>query len=261
MCKRFSISAVFTILMISSYSQDSLIYRSKWQTHLSVGVIIPITKLLDGNVTDNLIEFDDQSYYLQFISVSYFFHKHWGVEFNYQGCSSNQISTKGNNFIQSMKSEYGEEYFVSPSTGATIDNYNIISGNFDRGFIGIIYRFESNHIFFYPKFSLGVTSFYTDWGMVFLKEKNSNGVTKVSYTSGNRPNDNFIIAPALSIGYKLSKRFSISADLQTSYYKTDITFVKTTSDLFTGLSVDEQNEYKKNIFNFSLGMGILFTIK
>jgi len=261
MYKQFFFSVVFTLLMVNSYSQDSLNYRSKWQTHLSVGVNIPITKLLNGNVTDNLIEYDDQSYYLQFLSISYFFHKHWGLEFNYQGCSSNQISTRDDNFIRSMKSEYGDKYFVSPSTGATFDNYNFISGNFDRGFIGLIYRFESNRLFFYPKLSIGVTSFFTDGGTAYLKEKNSNGVTEVSYTSGKRSNDNFIIAPALSIGYKLSKRFSLSIDLQSSYFKTDLTFIKTTTDLYTNQSINKEYEYKKSLVNLSFGAGILFTLK
>lgn len=256
MRKQFFISLILSLLTLYSFSQDTMSYKSKWQTKPTVGFNIPITKLLKGDVTDYLFGFDDHSFYWQVLSISYFFQKHWGVEFNYQPGSSKRISKRGDKFLQSMQSEYGNDYFVTPSTGASI-----FAGNIERGYMGLIYRLESKRFFIYPKISIGVTSFYTDWGEAYLKEKNSNKVITVSYSSGEIPNDFFTIAPSLTLGYKLTKRVFFNVELLTSYYKTNITYIKTTTDLNSGQSFNEETEYKRNMFNLSLGAGLIIVIK
>ncbi|MCL2040464.1 MAG: hypothetical protein FWG84_00300 [Bacteroidales bacterium] len=70
------------IITSSVAGQDSLAYKSKWQTKILGGTNIPITKLLQGAETDCFFQYDDHSFYWQIISISYFFHKHWGVEFS-----------------------------------------------------------------------------------------------------------------------------------------------------------------------------------
>lgn len=260
MRKKFFISLILSLLTVYSFGQDTMSYKSKWQVKPSFGFNIPMTKLLKGDVTDYLFGFDDHAFYCQVLSISYFFHKHWGVEFNFQPSISNRISKRGDKFLQSMESEYGNDYFVTPLTGPSYDNPIIFPGNFDRGYLGLIYRLESKRFFIYPKIAIGVTSFYTDWGHAYLKEKNSNKVLTVSYSSGDRPNDYLTIAPSLTLGYKLTKRMFFNVDLLTSYYKTNITFVKTTTDLNSGQSFNEETVYKKNMFNLSLGAGLIIVI-
>jgi len=245
----------------SSYCQDSLNYKSKWHTRPNYGVNFPITKLLDGRIPDNLFEYGDNSTYWQVLSVSYFFCKHWGVEFNFQGMTAKNIYKRDEIFIDAMKSEYKNNYYVTPSTGANYDNFNAFSGNFERGFIGLIYRYEKKRFFVYPKFSIGVSSFYTDWGNAILKQKNSNNLIEVSYDSGKIPNDHFIMATSAAFGYKLSKRFYLNIDLMTSYYKTDITFIKKMTDLNTNISTSENIRYNKDIYTFSIGGGLIFVIR
>lgn len=255
-----------TILLLCLYtgysnSQDSLNYKSKWQIRPNYGVNIPITKILDGRVSDNLFEYDDNSSYWQVLSIAYFFHKHWGVEFNFQGMTSNNISKRADVFLNIMKSEYGNNYYVTPSTGASYDDFNPFSGNFERGFIGLIYKYEKKRFFIYPKFSIGVNSFYTDWGKAILKEKNSNNLLKVSINSGKRPNNHLMVAASAALGYKLTKRFYLNFDLMTSFYKTNITFTKSITDLNTNISTIESFEYKKNVLTLSVGAGLIFVIK
>lgn len=257
----FTIFLFFSFFSDKAYCQDSLNYKSKWQTRPSYGVNIPITKLLDGRIPDNMFEYGDNSTYWQVLSVSYFFHKHWGLEFNFQGMTAGNISKRADNFSNAMKSEYEDNYYVTPSTGASYDDFNPFSGNFERGFIGLIYRYEKKRFFIYPKFSIGVSSFYTDWGEAILKQKNSNNLIEVSYDSGKRPNDHFIMATSSAFGYKLTKRFYLNIDLMTSYYKTDITFTKKITDLNTNISTSEDIRYNKDIFTLSIGGGLIFVIR
>jgi len=261
MNKGLLIFSVLVLLTVNLYSQDTLNYASKWLTRPSIGFNIPLTTLLKGDITDNLFEFDDHSTYWQVLSVTYFFHKRWGVEFNFQGNGSSKISNRDERFLKSVQSEYGNEYFVTPSTGATYDSRNLIGGNIERGYLGLIYRIELKRLLIYPKLAIGVTSFYTDWGQAFLKLKGSNTVLKVDYSSGKRPNDHFTVAPSLTIGYKLTKRVFFNIDIMTSYYKTDITFTKSTTDLNTGQGTIEKNKYRKNIYTLSLGTGLIIVIK
>ena len=260
MIRKLFILFAFGIVSFSTYGQDSLAYKSKWQTRLLFGTHIPMTKLLQGTETDYLFQYADNSYYWQILSVSYFFHKHWGLEFNYQAGTSSKIRQRGDNFTAFMQSEYNENYYVSPSTGALYDDFNFFSGDIERGYLGVVYRFETNKFYVYPKFAIGVTSFYTDWGGADLKEKNSNIEYKINYSSGKRPNDHFTLAPSVSFGYKIARRFYFNADITFSYYKTDIVYEKTTTNLYTNERTIEHFDYKKGISTLSLGAGLIFVI-
>lgn len=260
---RSAIVILFFLAVVAGklFCQDSLNYQSKWQTRPNFGINFPITNLLDGRTTDYLFEYGDNSMYWQILSVSFFFHKHWGVEFNFQGMTAENVSNRVDNFSSAMNTEYEENYFVKTSTSSLYHDFNPIGGHFERGFIGLIYRMEKNRIFIHPKFSIGVSSFQTDWGQIILKEKNSNNVIEVFFDSGKRPNDHFVLATSMAFGYKLTKRLYFNLDLMTSYYKTDITFTKNITDLHTNQSTSENFRYNKNIYTLSVGGGLILVIK
>lgn len=258
---------IFTLLFFlgiytcKTYCQSSLKHKLEWQTRPNIGINIPITKLLNGSITDDLFAYGDNSTYWQVLSVTCFFNKHWGAEFNFQGMTAGNISKRGDNFSNVIKSKHGDNYYVTPSTGASYDDFDYVGGDFGRGFIGLIYRFEKRKFFIYPKFSIGVTSFHSDWGTALLKQKNSNNLLKVTYDSGKRPNDHFILATSTAIGYKLSKKIYLNIDLMTSYYKTDITFIEKTTDLNTNISTSKNYRYNKDIFTLSFGGGLIYVLK
>jgi hypothetical protein len=258
---------IFTAIMFlffgttESYGQEALTNKWQWQTRANFGVNIPLTKLLDGRVTDNLLEYADNSVYWQVLSISYFFHKNWAVDVNFQGMSASKISKRADVFSNSMTSEYENNYYVTPSTGATYSDFSLLGGNFERGFIGLMYRHERSRWFVYPKLAFGVSSFYTDWGDAILKQKNANNVVRVSYNADKRTNNSITWAGSAIFGYKLSKRFYLNFELMTSYYKTNISFIKKTTDLNTNAPSIENMDYKKNIFTLSLGGGLMYVIK
>ncbi len=258
----------FGLISFNSNGQDTLAYKSKWQTKLLVGTNISMTKLLQGAETDYLLQYDDNSYYWQILSITYFFHKHWGLEFNYQAGTSSRIRQRGDNFMSNLQSKYNDDYYVSPNTGAIYNN-GFFEGDISRGYLGVIYRYETNKFYVYPKISIGIISFYTDWGKTDLKEKNSNIEHSISYLNKNRRGssgalassaDHFTLAPSISFGYKIAKRFFFNVDIMFSYYKTNIVYEKTITNLFTNEKTVEHFDYKKGVSSLSLGAGLIFVI-
>jgi hypothetical protein len=250
----------FGILTHSVYGQDSSTYKSKLQTRLLVGTNIPVTKLLQGAETDYLFEYDDHSYYWQILSLTYFFHRHWGVEFNFQAGTSSRIRKRIDNFIANIQSEYGANYYVNPRINS--NEFNFFGGSMQRSYFGIIYRFETDKFYAYPKFLFGVTSSYKNRVNIDLKKRNFNNEYSLSYSDGKVPNDeHFSLAPSVSFGYKIFKRFYLNADIMFSYFRTNVVFEKEFTDLYTKKSTMKHFDYKKDILTLSLGAGLIFVIR
>jgi len=253
------------IIVWNAQSPISNAYSSKWQTRVNVGTNIPITKLLQGTNIDNLFEYDDNSFYWQILSLTYFFNRHWGLEFNYQAGTSSRLRKKGNNyytnriesFIKNMHSEFDEIYYIRSMNmyGTHYDDFNFFRGDIKRGFFGVIYRLETDKIYLYPKLSFGTISFYTDWFRANLKEKNSNNEFEIYVSSVKIPNVNeyLTIIPSVSFGYKITNRLYFNSEIKLSYFKPDIEIKKELTNLFTKESTVEYFDYKNNIFTLSLG--------
>jgi hypothetical protein len=260
MLTKFLSSLILIVVAINSYSQRPVAYTSRWQTKPTFGFNIPITTLAENQITDYLLDFDDRTVYWQIISATHFFHKHWGIEFNFQASASKRTLQREDKFIQALTAEYGNNFFIFPSTGSSYDKFNVIGGDIERGYLGVIYRIESNRFFIYPKVAVGVTSFFSDYGSAFLKEKNSNKVVKLMYSFDKRPNDHLSVAASASFGYKFTRRIFLNVDAATSYYKTNVTFLKSITDQTSGQEILEDIRYKKDIFTLSLGAGLIIVI-
>jgi hypothetical protein len=239
-------------------------YKSRWQVKQAFGYNVPLTKLLKGEVTDYLIDAGDRGIYWQVLSATHFFSKHWGIEFNYQLTHSKDNRKRIEHFVGHITPEYAN-YHQQVYTTAEYDRFSIVDGDIERGQLGLIYRLESDRFFAYPKLSIGITSFYTDYGAVMLKEKNTNNVKAIIYTQdsspGSSPVDHFSLAASSAMGYKLSNRFFVNMDIATSWYKPNFSFLKTTTDRYTGHQTEETIDYKNHIFTLSGGIGIIFVIR
>lgn len=261
--KLFLVLIFFGVFANNICGQEA--YQSKFQIRLLVGSDFPITRISQGVETDNLLQFDNSSFYIQPmypITISYFFSKHWGAEFNMQGSLSNKVRNRGDKFIADMQSQYGDMFYVNALSTSDPDFDSSLSDFFSlRGFLGVIYRFETDKYYVYPKFSVGLTSFNTDRGSVNLKEKNSNNKYRVSHSNGGElSKDYFTLAPSVSLGYKISRRFFLNADIMFSYFKTDFVYEKTTTNLFTNEKSVVYFDYKKGISTLSLGAGLIYVI-
>jgi hypothetical protein len=255
----FLIFFSLSIVANSVCAEESWAYQSKVQFRILAGANIPITNFLQGTYVDNLFDYADKSAYRQIISATIFFHKHFGVEFNHQPSGSPKIRKRENNFFEAVRSKYGNDYYINIMYQ---DMYNS-HGDFlwqaymPRTFLGLVYRFETEKFYVYPKVSIGMQTIYSDTSRFELKKKNSNHVYELFYSSGGR-HRSFILAPSVSLGYKLHKNIFLNADIMYSRFKPNIVFQKRFTNLYTQESTVEFFEYKRNVSTLSLGLGLIF---
>lgn len=259
--RKILVIIVVAVLSHCAVGQEKPNTYSKWYLKPAAGLNIPITNLLSGEITDNLFKYSDNTYYWQVISCNFFLSQHWGLEFTYQAGNSDNISGRAERFKAEIREKYSGHYFVSPGSGAQYEDFNILFGNVERGYIGVVYRIEKSKMVLLPKLLIGVTSFFTDWGSADLKEKGTNTVLEISYNSGTRSNDHFTIAPAFTFGYRLSKRYIANIDFLYSYYKTNIEFIEETRNTFTEEISYKTTDYKKNIHTLTIGIGLIIELK
>lgn len=236
-------------------------YTTQWLVKPSAGYYFPTTRLLQGAVTDDLLAYNDGSFYWQVLTATWFFKKHWGLEANYQAGSSPHIPGRADRFLQAMRDHYGSAYYVTPSTGAEHAQPSPVFGPIERGFVGVVYRLENRRLLFYPKVAMGVTSFYTDWGRAYLKEKNGNRVYEVFYWTGTTAHDHLTLAASGTAAYKLGERVYLGMEVLGSFYKSRIIYTKTLTDLNTGVIGTEDIDYKKSMFQVGLGGGLIVLLK
>jgi hypothetical protein len=252
---------ILLLLPFRLFSQLDSSYRDIWQTRIQAGVNIPITSLPDSDPSANLIEYSNNSQFLQLLSATYFFNRKWGIEFNYQGISSPNLRNRHEDFSNTVTPEFSDEFFVDVSSGAQSDRFNFFSRNFERGLLGIVYRIEKNRFFIQPKLALGVTSFYADWGNIDLKQRNSNRRMEVQYTPTKSVQDPFTVAPSIILGYALTRRIYVHSEVMLSHFQASFSYIKTTEDFFTNESTTETINYHKNILTLSIGAGLIYVIK
>jgi|SRR5690554_770572 len=258
--RRLIIIALILSSINCAFGQEKSRTYSKWHLKPAAGINTPITTLLSGEITDNLFEYDDYSFYLQFISGSYFFSQNWGVEMNIQFNFSRNISRRLDRFNAQIQSEYGDDYFVNPNSTAWYYDEDILTGSFPRMYLGLVYRIEIPKYILLPKLFIGLTGVYPDRGSAYLKEKGSHTTLELSYKQDKKSGDQFTIAPGISFGYRLSKRFVVNFDLLYSYFKTDFEFIKETRNTFTEEVWAETIDYKKDIHTVSMGVGLIIEL-
>jgi hypothetical protein len=261
MMRKLFIFFFLAVFSFSVYGQDSRAYQSRWQTRFLAGANIPITGLLQGAETDYLLVYDDNSFSWQVLSLTYFFHQRWGVDFSFQHLTSSSSQLRrirDDSFAASIQARVGENYYVLDARAA-LDR--VFLNDFARGFLGIVYRFETGRFYAYPRFAIGLTRFHTDVGSADLKRKNSNITYRLHYTSNEVFAHNFTLAPSISFGYKLTNRLFLNADIMFSYFRPNIVYEKTRTNLFTNRSTVERFNYRRGVSSLSLGAGLIFVIR
>lgn len=242
------------------YSQNSLRYHTKWHISTSFGGYTTLHPYFKGEVTDPLIEFEDRTLSWQYLSSSYFFLKHWGVALDLQWGYTQKTTQKTDQFNQLMQTRYGNDYYVNTSTGNAYSTSPGFVGKIERGYLSMVYRAELPRFFIYPKLGIGITSFYSNWALLDLKQKNTNNVLEVSFNH-DRGIDFFTISASALAGYKLSKRIFLHLEPLGSFYKTRFNYTKTTTDLNSKESTIDVISYRRNVFSLSLSAGLTYVIR
>src|SRR5690554_6177711 len=194
---------LFTIFYsncLFSQEQSSTIYTNRFQLKFEGGLNKPFPNMNQNKVTDYFIEYSSESTIVPSLSAIWFIRKRFGVEADLKFIYFNDKKRNSIKLQEYANNKYGDNYYVQATS--PIDNNFIPVITF-----GMVYRIETEHFYFYPKLSIGVISFYSNWGEIDLIEKNSNNEFKISYSQGKIAKDNFTLVPAVTMGYKLTDRF------------------------------------------------------
>ena len=255
--KKLYFIITFTAFASLLHGQKDFAYKSKWLAGPSIGFNVPLRGLMQGYETDYLLKYSDKAFYFEPVSISYFFHRHWGVNVNFQfGFFDNNDREKS--FLSFIDSKYGDNYYPTSSTSIYPDGSTLF-----RGFLGLVYRKEFGRFYTYPSLAVGITSFPTDFGGAVLKEKNTNNKYKLNYSSGDeyaRGGEYFTVAPSISFGYKWKKRIWINANVRLMHYKPDIVFEKELTNMYTQKGEKELIYYNKDVYSLGMGVGFIFVL-
>ena len=237
----------------NGYAQESSKYTSKWLFKVSGGVNIPLTNMHQNRETDYLIEYSDKTQMEPSLSATWFIRERFGIEAKLKPSSFNELTVSRKHFQEMIDKKYGENYYTSIRTPLTSEPNMGVS-------LGLVYRIETERMYFYPKFAIGITPFHLDWTYVNLKEKNTNNEYAVNYYPEKMERSGFTLIPSVSVGYKLSKRIWVDLSVNTSYFKANFAYDKTFENLYTKETQTEHISYNKSVFDTYASLGIVYVI-
>ena len=139
---------LFTVVLcnhIFSQEKSSSIYTNRFQLKVEGGLNIPLTNMNQNKITDYFIEYSSESKFVPSLSAIWFMRKRFGVEADLKFVYFNNGRRAGDDFQEFANKEFGENYYVKVSS--PIDNNFIPVISF-----GMVYRIETEHFYFYPKF-------------------------------------------------------------------------------------------------------------
>lgn len=249
---------LFLTISINSYSKSDSVQFSRWYIKPAIGLNTPISNLLKGELSDHLISYDDHSFYLQLISGNLFFTKNWGVEFTYQLNAATSKSNSRSDFATGINDFASGNYFVNPDG---TEYTGIASTNFDKVLIGAVYRIEKQRFLILPKLLFGLISYSAETENIVLKQRNSNSIYKLSYTPNESAGGEFILSPAITLGYRLNKFILLNCDFQYSIFNSSLVYEHAFRNTFTNDTRITTIDYGGMKQSFSVGVGLIVEIK
>lgn len=255
--KTIFIFLLATVLFVNksfSQEQNSALYTNRFQLKVEGGLNMPLTDMNQNKITDYFVDYSAESKFVSSVSAIWFLRKRFGVEADLKFVYFNDHKNSYNQFQEFANNEYGENYYVKAFSPIENNFIPVVS-------FGVVYRIETEHFYFYPKFSIGITSFYSNWGEINLKERNTNNEYRISYSQRKRAKDNLTLTPAVTMGYKLSDRFWVDLNLKTSFFRSNFTYETTRTDLYTKeVQQLEKTPYKENIVEAYFSVGVTYVL-
>ena len=246
------ICLLFTVVYSNKIycQEEGSAYKSKLLFKASYGLHIPFNNMNQNRETDYLIEHNDKAQIIPSISALFFIRKQWGVELNLKFTTLKERSKTEESFKNFANNMYNDNYFVNASSPSYSMHDPVVT-------FGIVYRLETDKMYLYPKLAFGGTTVDLNRGEIQLKEKNTNNAYTVTY-SGGAYKSFFTVSPSVSAGYKLTKSFWVDLSVNASYFKSDFTYDKTFTNLYTKEVQTEGITYKKNMFDTYVSLGIIY---
>jgi hypothetical protein len=260
--KRISTAIILTLILSFARGQAPAQDTEYVSFYLkpSFGTTLSLSSLMIGEITDHLIEFQDNYNHTQLLSLSYFFNKRLGIELYYQWCDGNNIDSRDNHFNHELEDIYGTEYYLTTENNP-IPMTNMVSNRFDRGFASLVFKLEKNKYCLIPKFHLGFTTIPLERSEVLLKTINTNEYLRLNFDTDAEKNFYLTVGPGVSVGRRFFNHILVTLDFQYNYFRPNFSYTIEIRELYTSTVTTKINDYKKNIHSVSLGIGFAFEMR
>jgi len=259
MRKTFLVLLFLSVSIINIQAQDEYT-PIKWFARTSFGSTIALNPKTFGFITDNLTSYTNRNFYWQVLSTGYFFNN-WGIEFYYLRNHRSQLKNRFNEFSSKVAYKYGDKYFMDISSGCYYDFSNSTSSLMERGSIGPIYKIEKNKTIYIFRGLIGVISFSTDWGSVYLKEKGTNSILDIHWSADRVVKDFVTFNSSFTFGYRIAKRIVLDLDINYWFYNLNFKYQETITNFITEETNITSYHYKRLANDISFGVGFMIVLK
>ncbi len=257
MYKRWVWSVFFYLLSSWLLAQQQGPYQ--WSVRSNAGAAFPLARLKSGEVTDQLIDYDDQYFYWQFASFEYFIKDNLALSVSLQGHAFTDADQRGMQMDAELQERFGDNYFISTSPYSFGPKLNMNANLY----LGLAFAKRYRRLSLVPKVQIGFTSFFINALNVNLKERNTNTRLQLVYdfSTARRPQDNFTLLTGLLTEFQLAQNLSLDLNLQTYFFSTRFSYQEEIRDTFTEERVSREFDYRKVVGTFSIGLGIGYHIQ
>ncbi|MEM1003529.1 MAG: hypothetical protein AAGH46_12860 [Bacteroidota bacterium] len=246
----------FAMLMTyHSYGQSrlqALIDGSAIRTN--VGMLIPLTKLKTGAITDPLIEYENRSIYWQAVNVNVFFN-HVGINLTLQISPHIDEEDGDRQVAEALRQRFGEDYFIT--SNALPPLVRSINANI-HPYLGVAFTKRWKRWALIPKFQLGFTSFNINPASYSLKQKDSNRLLEVAYLYNTKrgPQANFSLMMGCITEFSLTEKLLLDFNVQYFVFKSRFFYTESIRDTFTEEIEAQEFDYRNWIHMLSIGIGV-----
>jgi hypothetical protein len=259
MNKLIPVLLLFSAVQIPAFAQPeykpiTFFYRP------SVGAMFATRSFSSNHIPDNLIETKFQNLFCQPLNVG-FFYRNIGIEGHLALSPVQNPQTRNSRFLKDIHLQYGDRYYTTISSSVTYDYSGDSSDPLTRGSIGPSYKIEKNRLIFVGRMMVGAVSINTNWGRVRLKEKNTNELLDIDWDTEYPNKDCFSINPSFTFAYRVNRRITFDLDLDSWFYKADVTYVESITNAVSGNVATREYRYNHFMNDISIGLGIMVIFK
>jgi hypothetical protein len=194
----------------------------------------------------------ESEYYISPINGSYFFTPQWGIDLNVSFVMP--AMAKRSDVETQLQREVANQFYLK--------DFAIVREEAPKIFfnVGAVYRIDRGSYFLMPKLSISTLSLDLSPVSFLLKEKNTNTYIHKKYQSEDL-NKTYVGANlTLMGGYKLSKRFSVLAEVSGSWHQLKAKVVEVSVDAYSLIRTDSDHPLNKAYYGFNAGLGIMFML-
>lgn len=226
----------------------------------SIGAMFPTRSFSSKYITDNLIETKFQNLFCQPLGIGFFF-RNIGIEGHLALSPVQNPQNRRRQFVKGIDQIYGDRYYTSISYGAIANYSSENSDPLTRGSIGPSYKIEKSRFIFVGRVMVGAVSINTYSARARLKVKGTNELLHIDWKTEYPNKDCFSINPSFTFAYRVNRRITFDLDLDSWFYKTDVTYVESITNAVPGSVTTKQYGYNHLMNDVSIGLGIMVVFK